>query len=80
MLAFGNDELEPCPDAYPGYVVHCMRCGEQHSLECGTDKNTGEPTSDLMFYRCGDEEYLGAIGGKVVVSILTKRSQDASMG
>jgi hypothetical protein len=76
MISFTNDELDKCPEAHEGMIVHCAICDQEHPLRC-TKNEAGEMTTDLMFYECGDKKYLGAIGGKVVVSIVTRRRDDA---
>jgi hypothetical protein len=76
MISFGNRELEECPEAHEGLIVHCGICGGEHPLECTTLSATGEKTTDLMFFRCGDKQYLGAVNGRVVVSIVTRRKDD----
>jgi len=73
MISFSNDELDECPEVDEGYIVHCAICGGEHPLECSTDTKTKEKTTDLMFYRCGERMYLGAVKGRLVVSIITKR-------
>lgn len=63
FVAFSNADLDRLPPAAEGDFVDCPNCGEKHELICATTAGTGEK-SDLMFYKCGDKTYLGALAGK----------------
>ena len=63
-VGFGADTLSDCPPVKEGDEFHCPRCNERHKLICALDN--GEKTDLLMFYRCGEGTYLGAIRGKLV--------------
>lgn len=62
--------------AHEGLIVNCGICGGEHPLECTNISQTGEKTTDIMTFRCGDRDYIGAIDGRVVVSIVTRRRDD----
>ena len=59
-LAVGNEEL----GGPLGDTVVCPRCRKTHPVEHGTDARTGQPTTLLAFYRCGDRVYLAGINGR----------------
>jgi len=61
MLAIGNDELKRAPTL--GTSIKCNKCGQEHPVQYGTDKDGNESTM-LAFYKCGDKAYLCGINGK----------------
>jgi hypothetical protein len=64
-IGFKNDTLIKLPKAKEGDDVFCIKCGGKHPLQCGTSKNK---KSDLiLFYKCGNKMYLGAVAGKCTV-------------
>ena len=65
-VGFGNDTLDKLPPAKKGDMVFCSNCGGEHPLECGTDED-GNESNLLMFYKCGEESFLGAVAGKCVI-------------
>jgi len=65
FIGFGNETLDTLPPAYEGQLVDC-KCGKQHALQCGTDKD-GNKSTLVLFYKCGKNSYLGAVGGKLIV-------------
>lgn len=67
-VAISADEL-----GEPTEVIHCTRCGEQHSIEYGTSQalmpdgkswSKPKPSRLVGFYECRGELYLGTIDGK----------------
>lgn len=66
-VCFGNETLDKLPEVREGDIVKCDKCGEGHKLECGT--SDGKKSDVLMFYKCGENTYLGAIDGKCVVNV-----------
>lgn len=66
-ILFGNDTLENQPKAHKGDVVSCKRCGGKHPLEGGTAD--GEESDLILFYKCGETLYLGAVAGRCIVDI-----------
>ena len=67
-IGFSNDTLDKQPEANRGDELLCWKCGERHHLEVGTDEN-GESNNMLLFFRCQEKIYLGAVGGKWVVNV-----------
>ena len=61
MFAIGNDELKRAPRL--GTSIKCDKCGQEHPVEYGKDKD-GIETGMLAFYKCGDKMYLCGINGK----------------
>lgn len=61
-IGFGNDTLKKLPIVHKGDMVACPHCKGSHPLL---------PTDDggeiLMFYKCADKSYLGAVDGRLVV-------------
>lgn len=64
MYAIGNEELEHLPPL--GETVECPHCGGTHKVEYGVNKDTGETTTTIAFYTCGDDVYLCGISGKYI--------------
>lgn len=63
---FSNDTLAKLPDAKVGDLIFCQHCKHQHTLEGYTEG--GKPSELLLFYKCGEKTYLGAVAGKLVVT------------
>lgn len=64
-IGFGNDTLEKLPKCKEGDIVFCSNCGGEHPLECGTSK--GKKSDLIMFYKCGENLFLGAIAGRCII-------------
>lgn len=64
-IGFGNDTLNKLPKCKKGDMVFCVNCGGEHPLECGTSED--KECDLLMFYKCGDKTYLGAVDGRCTV-------------
>jgi hypothetical protein len=73
VLAIGNDELEKCFEVHKGEKIRCPNCGEWHVLEAGKNKD-GKETEIILFYKCGDKVYLGAVANKLLVPKKTKET------
>lgn len=52
------------PDVEAGCVIACPHCLGRHQLLDDPDNG-----SLLLFYECGDDLRLGAVAGKLVVSV-----------
>lgn len=63
-IGFSGDTLSKQPEAKPGDRIPCPNCGGTHPLEPADDGST-----TVLFYRCADKLYLGALGGRVVVNV-----------
>ncbi len=70
FVAFGIDELRDQPAAYAGDSVTCPHCGAEHVLSGGTRE--GRPSQLLLFYKCGGEDYLGAVDNRLVTGLLRR--------
>lgn len=62
-VGFSNKTLGRQPRAKPGDMVACG-CGESHALSGGDDGSTV-----VLFYRCGDKSFLGAVGGRLATGV-----------
>lgn len=71
-IGFGNDTLSKLPKVKKGDLVECPHCNEKHPLKCGT--TDGVENDTMMFFKCGKENYLGAVDGRLV----TKTKSDCS--
>lgn len=80
FVSFGNDELERLPTVEKGDLVVCTRCGDKHPLKAGTNPETGEEVTVLLFYNCGDAAYLGAVQGRALVEVLAQEDIEGSRG
>lgn len=63
-VGFSGDTLARQPRVHKGDIVECPRCGGEHILYACDD---GSET--LLFYNCGDNTYLGAVAGRLVIGI-----------
>ena len=62
FVGFSNDTLNRQPKVHKGDIVECPLCGGEHPLYPCDDGN-----EILLFFKCGDSHYLGAIGGRLVI-------------
>ncbi len=67
-IGFGNDTLGKLPRVTVGQKIVCPRCGLLHELEAGKN-DRGEPVDTLLFYRCGEKAYLGAVAGRLTIKV-----------
>ena len=63
-IGFGNDTLGKMPLVAIGEPIICPLCTQVHKLK--GDDNGGDL---LMFYRCGNKTYLGAVSRRLVAGI-----------
>lgn len=79
-IGFSNRTLDKLPVAVAGQVIDCPTCKAQHELTPAATQSTtlkvppgGLPTaagpSETMFYKCGTETRLGAVGGRLVIGV-----------
>jgi hypothetical protein len=61
-VGFSNQTLDRLPAVKPGDEITCGVCGKRHALEAAADGSTL-----LLFYKCGETLYLGAVRGRSVV-------------
>lgn len=61
-IGFSNSTLDSLPDLKAGDTITCPSCGEQHKVEA-----SNPPL--LLFYACGDKEYLAGVRGKNTVGV-----------
>ncbi len=60
-FAISAETLASLRPVAPGDTVYCVACGGGHALEAVAGGQT-----DLLFYRCGADAYLGAVAGRDV--------------
>ena len=63
-IGFGNSTLKNLPQVKSGDEVHCPHCNQRHMLE--SSLCDGKPSEMLLFYKCGDKTFLGALNGRLV--------------
>ena len=63
-IGFGNDTLCKLPKVKKGDEVFCPHCNGRHVLVGCTME--GRPTDFILFYKCGNKDYLAAINGRLV--------------
>lgn len=68
-FAVGKDELVGAKELRKGDMVKCDRCGKMHTLTCAIDTKTGKETDILLFYKCGKNSYLAAVGNDSVMNL-----------
>jgi hypothetical protein len=77
-FAVGFGELDGNSLASEGDCVQCQICGGAHPLKGGTNTKTGEHDTTLLCYKCGDELYLAAVGGRLLNDVsLVQEATDA---
>lgn len=70
MFGISDAELNSKPQVSEGSSIDCPVCGGTHILESATKVAPEVPDMNdglLMFYKCGDKIYLGAIKGRSVI-------------
>ena len=63
-IGFSDDSLSQMPKVKKGNKIICMKCNNIHTLEGGADGS-----ELLLFYKCDNNLFLGAIVGKLVDGI-----------
>lgn len=63
-IGFGNETLNKQRIVKPGDLIRCPSCKATHPLTTADDGN-----DFLLFYKCGNASYLGAIAGRCIVDI-----------
>lgn len=67
-VGFGNETLRQQPNIRDGELILCPLCSGKHPVEfAGTDEQKAERL--LGMYRCGSDQYLAAVGGKLVAGL-----------
>lgn len=66
-IGFSNDALSKLPKVSKGQLIKCDKCKKCHRLECGT--SDGKESDTIMFYKCGEDSYLGAVAGRLVAGL-----------
>jgi hypothetical protein len=62
-VAVGNDELGA--PLKKGDLVDC-KCGGKHPLELGVNTDTKKESDAIMFYKCGDQLFVGGLMGRAM--------------
>ena len=63
-IGLSNETLNLLPKVKMGEVIKCTRCMGEHVLEPAVDGS-----ELLLFYHCGENLYLAAVDGRLVVDI-----------
>lgn len=66
LAAFSNRILDRKYIVREGEMIRCPTCGELHRLE---EPDRGTPAASVLFYRRGENSYLGAVGGRLVLDV-----------
>ena len=66
FVGFGNDTLARQPRVYKGDVIECPHCGGEHIAEAGKNGD-GSESELILFFKCGDNAYLAAVAGRLVI-------------
>ena len=66
-IGFGNDTLAKMPTVSDGEQIICPYCQGVHKLESATTEEG--KTNILMFFKCGDKSYIGAVAGRLIAGI-----------
>ena len=64
FVVFDHKTLELSEWVEAGDEIKCPNCNLQHQLECATEN--GKPIQRLLFYKCGESCYLGAIANRLI--------------
>ena len=62
FVSFSKVDLAKLEDAEAGQRIICPKCNEMHELIAATNE-AGKATNTL-FYKCGEDAYLGAVSGR----------------
>jgi hypothetical protein len=72
-IGFGQDQLDDALDAADGDEILCPKCGQGHVIRAayatGEDGETKTDGFYLLFYKCGDKDYLAGVNGKLTMGI-----------
>jgi len=71
-VAFSNDELKSKQTVHAGDIVLCPQCSKIHELKAGKNES-GNVDELILFYKCGEKVYLGAVGNKLVIDSFNKK-------
>jgi hypothetical protein len=70
MFAIGNKELAEKPLVKKGQFITCPQCQKKHRLAAGksktSDQKNWKTSTTVLFYKCKDQVYIGAIGGRLL--------------
>ena len=66
-VAYGNDELRE--RLSKDDKILCNKCGKEHNIILGKDKDTGEETDMIMAYKCNGVSYLCGVDGKLIPGV-----------
>jgi len=61
-VGFFGETLDRQPRMHAGDMIECPTCGGEHVL-CACDSGS----EVLLLYECGDDVYIGAVGGRLVI-------------
>jgi hypothetical protein len=64
FIGFSSETLSKQATAKAGDEIRCDKCSGGHKLEPDDDG-----VSILLFYKCGDQAYVGAVNGQCIVGI-----------
>lgn len=67
-IGFSNETLERLPHVRPGDTLECLVCGRRHVLKASKDEQ-GQDTDAMLFYLCGNDTYLAALRGHLIVGV-----------
>lgn len=79
-VGYSNETLEAQLEVKAGDKIMCDLCQEQHELTAASDLENGEPVAGLLFYKCGESVFLGAVSGKLVIHTKPDASGDTPLG
>ena len=66
-VGFANEDTEGCARVTPGQAIQGPHCDGLHELD-DTRDTKGRP-APILLYSCGEKQYLGAVGGRLVVGV-----------
>jgi hypothetical protein len=72
-VAWGNEDLECRAEVHAGQSILCPRCLGYHELRACDDGN-----EVLLWYRCGENIYIGAIKNRLVAGVKPTYSGEVS--
>ncbi len=69
IVSFSQEQIAKQPKISVGDDIVCPHCDGEHMTYPTIDPATGDESTYVLFYRCGDNTYLAAIGDRDVTHL-----------
>ena len=68
-IGFSNATLEKLPLVGAGEEIDCPHCQGKHRLRAGKSETAAHAHDMLLFFTCGQDNYLGAVANRLVIGV-----------